>query len=231
MPNVVDLSHLLDANLVIYPGDPKFSSCPHLMLSSDGVNVQCITLGSHAGTHIDAPFHFIEDGKKVDEIPISVFVGRAIVADLTEQGLGRQLRDREEIQWKDLERYEDAMRTQPDAMLLLRTGWSQYWGTQKYFDHPYVSAEAARQIVEIGVRLVGTDTLSPDETVLEGSAGTEHSYFFHKIVLGAGLVIAENLTNLEAIQEGEWVVSLVPLKLGGSDGSPVRACAWRSGQF
>lgn len=231
MANIVDLSHALDSSLTIYPGDPKFSSCPHLTLASDGVNVQCITLGSHAGTHVDAPYHFVEDGKKINEIPISTFMGRAIVADLTVHGIGRELRDREEIQWTDLERYEEAMKTQNDAILLLRTGWSRYWGTQNYFNHPYVSAEAARRIVETGVRLVGIDTLSPDETVVDEAEAAGHEYAFHKIVLGAGVVIAENLTNLESIQEGSWIVSLVPLKLSGSDGSPIRALAWRQGEL
>ena len=82
-----------------------------------------------------------------------------------------------------------------------------------------------------GVRLVGVDTLSPDETVLDAAAAAQHEYAFHKVVLGAGVVIAENLTGLEEIMDGEWVVSMLPLKLGGCDGSPVRAVAWRQGEM
>ena len=229
MAEVIDLSHTLDSSLAVYPGDPSFSSCPHLTLDADGVNVLSISLGSHAGTHVDAPYHFIHDGRKIDEVHISTFIGPAIVVDLTEEGLGRQLANREEIQWKALERYEVTMKTKKNAILLLRTGWSKYWGTQKYFDHPYVSTEAARRIVATGIRLVGIDTLSPDETILGEAEAAVHTYPFHKIVLGADVVIAENLTNLEAIQHGNWVVNLVPLKLSGSDGSPIRACAWRQG--
>lgn len=228
MVEIVDLSHTLDSSLSVYPGDPSFSSCPHLTLDADGVNVQSISLGSHAGTHVDAPYHFIEEGKKINEVSLSTFVGPAIVVDLTEEGIGRHLEDREEIQWKALERYEEAITAQKDALLLLRTGWSKYWGTPKYFDHPYVSTEAARRIVDTGIRLIGIDTLSPDETIL-GEEGKAHTYPFHKIVLSSDVVIAENLANLEAIQHGNWVVSLVPLKLSGSDGSPIRACAWRQG--
>ena len=231
MADVVDLSHDLDSSLSIYPGDPSFSSCPHLTLEADGVNVQSISLGSHAGTHVDAPYHFIADGKKIHEIPLSTFAGPAIVVDLTEDGIGRELKDREEIQWEALARYEEAMTSTKDGILLLRTGWSKYWGTPKYFNHPYVSCEAARRIVAAGVRLVGVDALSPDETILDEAEAATFTYPFHKIVLGAGVVIAENLTNLEAIRHGNWVVSLVPLKLIGSDGSPVRACAWRQGSL
>lgn len=231
MPDIIDLSHTLDSNVTIYPGDPEFSSCPHLTLSADGVNVQRVNLGSHSGTHVDAPYHFIEDGEKIDEIPLSTFVGPAVVVDLTAEGLGRELRDRDVIQWADIAKYEDALTGRKDAILLLRTGWSRHWGTPRYFEHPYLSAEAAQRIVEMGVRLVGVDTLSPDETILDEAAAAQHTYAFHKVVLGAGIVIAENLTNLGAIQKGEWVVSLVPLKLGGCDGSPVRAMAWRKSEL
>ena len=74
-------------------------------------------------------------------------------------------------------------------------------------------------------------TLSPDQTILDEKEAAAFDYPFHKIVLGQGVVIAENLTNLEAIRRGNWVVSLVPLKLIGSDGSPIRACAWKQGTF
>ncbi|GJE94651.1 cyclase family protein [Phanerochaete sordida] len=228
MPDFVDLTHRLDSDIAVYPGDPPFSSCPHLTLSADGVNVARLTFGSHAGTHVDAPIHFVADGKKIDEIPPETFVGPAVVVDLTAQ---RELCDREEVQWADLALCEDALKARPGAILLLRTGWSRYWGTPRYFEHPFLSAEAARRIVATGVRLVGVDTLSPDETVLDEAAAAQHEYAFHKVVLGAGIVIAENLTGLDAIQDGEWVVSLLPLKLGGCDGSPVRAVAWRQGEL
>lgn len=162
-----------------------------------------------------------------------MLVGPAIVVDLTEQGRGRELGDKEAIEWKDLEKYETIMKETRGAILLLRTGWSKYWKERKYFDHPYVSADAARRIVDTGVRVIGVDTLSPDETVLEEDGNAEYpvdAFGFHRVVLGAGAVIAENLTNLDKLQNGEWTISLLPLKIELCDGSPVRACAWRRGE-
>ncbi|KAI0688452.1 putative cyclase [Cytidiella melzeri] len=234
MTEIVDLSYQLNAQTQIYPGDPEFSSCPHLTLSTDGIRVQRISLGSHTGTHIDAPAHFVEDGQTVDDIPLSSLIGPAVVVDLTESGRGRDLQKREIIQVDDLLPYGTRMRRLTEAgesvILLLRTGWSKYWGTEGYVDHPFLSPDAAQWLVDIGIRVLGIDAFSPDETMLVHLEGTPETTFeVHKIILGAGAIIAENLTNLDVIQDGEWTVSLLPLKLEGSDGSPVRACAWRRG--
>ncbi|KJA16439.1 hypothetical protein HYPSUDRAFT_207036 [Hypholoma sublateritium FD-334 SS-4] len=98
--------------------------------------------------------------------------------------------------------------------------------TPAYLAHPYQVAEA---LLARGVALIGTDTLSPDETPAEGSVSA-HAFGFHERFLGAGGVTAENLTNLEALVAaqragGRWIVNLVPLRLDGADGSPVRAFA------
>ncbi|KAI0937750.1 hypothetical protein AcW1_003827 [Taiwanofungus camphoratus] len=127
--------------------------------------------------------------------------------------------------WADLESYETEMHRQQesgqDLIVLIRTGWSRFWGSQTYLDHPYLDREVAEKIIDAGVKTIGIDTLSPDAT-------SEHGDFaVHKVILGAGGAIAENLTDLDKIAEGKWMVNLVPLKIGGSDGSPVRAFAWR----
>lgn len=235
MSTIVDLSHPLDTHMSIYPGDPSFTSCPHLTLSSDGVRVQKLTIGSHTGTHIDAPSHFIAEGRTVDDIPLSDLIGTAVVVDLTASGIGKDLSAREVISWSHLadvqERIITLVQGKQNPIVLIRTGWSRYWATDKYADHPYVSTKVAQKLVDLGVRVIGIDAFSPDETVVEPRPGHEPSFAVHQIILGAGAVIAENLTNLEALAEGQWVVSLVPLKIGGCDGSPVRACAWRKGIF
>jgi len=129
------------------------------------------------------------------------------------------------IEWGDIREYAPQMRE--GVILLLYTGWSQYWGTPKYYDHPYLSREAAKRILESGVRVLGVDALSPDETPYNGVDGT-HGFGVHQEILGAGGVIAENLTNLQALGEGQNMIALVPLNLVGSDGSPVRALAWKA---
>ena len=216
----VDLSHSLNENTQIYPGDPSFSCCPSQTLAKDGFNVLQISMGSHTGTHVDAPYHVIADGKTIDDLPLTAFIGNAVVIPLVEKG------PRERIVWADLEAYENAIRQKallPDGVcVLLYTGWSRFWRTDKYFGHPFLDSDAATKLLALGAKLIGIDTLSPDETRMDEIAP---DFGVHTAVLGAGKVIAENLTNLEEIKNGEWLVNVVPLKLSGSDGSPVRAFA------
>ncbi|KAI0359221.1 putative cyclase [Trametes cingulata] len=218
----VDLSHSLDENVQIYPGDPAYSCCPALTIAKDGLNVHSISVGSHTGTHVDAPYHFVEDGAQIDAIPLSAFIGNAVVIDVTSKGpKGR-------IEWADISPYAHLVRRKaalPEGVfVLLHTGWSKHWQSDTYFDHPFLTRDAAEHLVELGVKLIGVDTLSPDETRVDGSTP---DFGVHEVVLGAGALLAENLTNLEAIQAEHWRVSAVPLKLKGCDGSPVRAFAQR----
>ncbi|KAH8103559.1 putative cyclase [Cristinia sonorae] len=232
---VVDLTQTLEDKLSIYPGDPSFACRPFLTIPKDGLAVVAINLGSHTGTHIDAPSHFIDGGATVDQIPLEKLVGPAVVIDLDGKVGKRQI-----IGWDSLKPWESEMKeavhkqvqrygSSSACMVLIRTGWDRYWGEDTYFDHPFLSSDAASRILELGVTLIGIDTLSPDETLLPSQNAPEpHGDFgVHQAVLGAGHLIVENLTNLGSIVDGEWTVSLLPLKIGGCDGSPIRACAWR----
>ena len=216
----VDLSHTLDEKVQVYPGDPVFSCCPSQTITADGFNVLKISMGSHTGTHVDAPYHFVQAGATIDTMPLSAFVGNAVVIPLTHK------QPREKITWEDLASHEGMIRHKaslPDGVfVLLYTGWPRYWQSDEYHHHPFLDGSAAKKLLDIGVKLIGVDTLSPDETRVDG---TMPDFGVHEVMLGAGKVIAENLTNLQSIQEGDWLVTLVPLKLSGSDGSPVRAFA------
>ena len=220
----VDLSHSLDEDVQVYPGDPTFSCCPSQTLPKDGFNVLQISMGSHTGTHVDAPYHFFDNGSTIDTIPLSAFVGNAVIVPLTHK------LPKDVITWNDIAKYEGVIQEKaalPDGVfVLILTGWSQYWRSDKYLDHPFLDPDVAKKLLVLGVKLVGVDTLSPDETRVDG---TMPDFGVHAAVLGAGMIIAENLTNLKAIQDGDWLVTLVPLKLGGSDGSPVRAFATEAG--
>jgi kynurenine formamidase len=219
----IDLSHpLADSAVQLYPGDPPYTCRPRATVVKDGCSIHDISLCSHTGTHIDAPSHFFADGKTIDQIPLSTLTGPAVVVDLTQ----KQLKERQMIEWSDIKKYAPHM--WEGVILLLCTGWSQYWGTPKYYDHPYLSREAAKRVLELGVRVVGLDTLNPDETPYNG-VESSHGFGVHQEILGAGGVIAENLTNLQALGNGQQnIIALVPLNLVGSDGSPVRALAWKA---
>ncbi|KAF8489674.1 putative cyclase [Gautieria morchelliformis] len=218
---LIDLSYHVDESTQLYPGDPKFSSCPALTLEKDGFNVMSMSLGTHTGTHVDAPSHSIKDGASITALDLSLFQGPALVIDV------RRKQPREQIIWEDLKPYESQM--QKGKIVVLYTGWSMYWKTPKYIDHPFLDRTAAEGLVKAGIRTVAMDSMSPDETVHEGMASTGN-FIAHKVILSEGGVIAENLTNVEAIADGDFTVSFMPLKLTDADGSPVRAVAWRTGQ-
>lgn len=214
---MIDLSHCVDDSTQIYPGDPKFSSCPVLTLDKDGFNVLSISLGTHTGTHVDAPSHSIRDGASITALDLSLFQGPALVIDV------RGKKPRGQIVWEDLQPYEPQMGE--GKIVVLYTGWSKYWKTPKYIDHPFLHRTAAEGLMKAGIRTVGMDSMSPDETVHEGMVSTG-TFVAHEIILSMGGVIAENLTNVEAIANGNFTVSMMPLKLTAADGSPVRAVAW-----
>lgn len=221
MARYIDLSQAYHEDMLLHPDIPKFTCCPLLTHEEHGVSMQQISLVTHCGTHIDAPAHFFNHGATVDNLPLSKLNGPAVIIDVT----GKSPRER--IRWSDISNQRSLLEegASNGGIVLFRTGWSQYWGTQKYFDHPFLDGDIARQLVEMGVQVIGVDAMSPDETKIDVS---ESSFTVHKVTLGAGMVIAENLTNLDKLQAGSWIVSVVPLKITGGDGSPVRAFATRT---
>ena len=213
---IVDLSHPLEDSTPVYPGDPVARFEPATTIDEHGYNVLHVRMGSQTGTHVDAPFHFLADGAGVDELPLDLFLAPAVVADL------RDRPPHSAIRWTDLAPVAD--RLAPGRMLLLHTGWDAHWGTDVYFDHPFLDGEAAERVVAAGVRTIGLDALSLDETVPGGAPSG--GFAAHLAVLGAGGVIVENLRNLAALRSAEPVVSVLPLRITGADGGPVRAVAF-----
>lgn len=235
----IDLTHPLDSETQIYPLDPLFSSNHYATHEKDGYCVHQLSLGTHTGTHIDAPYHFVADGQTIDQMPLETFVSEAVIVDLSEAtlrtdeaGHERSLRARERITWEDLTPYAALMK--PGRMFLVNTGWSKaHYKSDKYLDHPYFAPGVASELVARGIKLVGTDTLNPDETPPTDGAECAEGFGFHEVFLGAGGTIVENLTNLEELihaqkeaPSSKWMINVVPLKLTGADGSPVRAFAY-----
>lgn len=93
----------------------------------DGYNTRFVTIGSHCGTHIDAPFHFFADGKTIDQIPLFDLIAPAVIVDLSH----KNLKARQKITWADLAAYADRFRV--GKIVLMNTGWSKYWGTEAYY--------------------------------------------------------------------------------------------------
>ena len=231
---LIDLTQPLDSNIPVYPGDPPFSSQQSCTVDKDGYSIHALSCSSHVGTHIDAPSHFISDGATIDQLPPSAFIRPALVLDVSYK------KERECISWDAVEPIADRIR--PGTAVLFHTGWSRYWGGGggggRCFDHPWLATDLAERLVALGVRLIGVDAMSLDQSPSpvnddgEGD-GSAHDFGVHRAILGAGGFIVENLTNLDALLDAqkreprsEVIVSVLPLRIVGCDGSPVRAVAW-----
>nr|WP_081639834.1 cyclase family protein [Actinomadura flavalba] len=214
--HLIDLTHPVENAMPVYPGDPEALIVPALTAASDGVNVQRLHLGTHTGTHVDAPFHVNDAWPRLHELPLTRFTGPAVILD------ARDLPPRAPIP--------------PDAVpaglregdvLLVMTGWSVHWNTDTYLAHPYLPEETAAAIVATGVRTVAIDALSVDRTPAPDE--TSFTLAAHRTLCGAGAVIAENLTALHEVHEARTAghqveTSLFPLALT-ADGAPIRAIA------
>lgn len=164
---IVDLTHVLDKTVLTCTGHPSFCCESVTTMDSYGSIVSSIRMGSHTGTHLDAPYHFFPDGRTVEEIPIAQCVGPALVIDVSGKG------PRERILWDDIAHCERHMA--PGVVVLFRTGWSRHWGSAEYFEHPFLDAAAIARVMATGVRAIGLDVLSPDETSLEGTFGGQNT--------------------------------------------------------
>ncbi|RJT01469.1 cyclase family protein [Halococcus sp. IIIV-5B] len=204
----VDLTHRIETEMTVYPGDPPVCVEPHAVYDQDGYRVSVIQLGSHTGTHIDAPSHVLEEGRTLDTYAIEQFTFEAARIDCT------GLSDREPITVENV----------PDDdidLALFWTGWSTHWGTERYLDHPYLAPDAAAVCAERGYA-VGIDTLSPDPTRTQNSEEIDSTGLqAHHTLLGADNLIIENLRNLGELSD-RFELRAYPVALGG-DGAPVRA--------
>lgn len=214
---LVDLSVPLGASTQVYPGDPEVRFEAHATLERDGFRLLAVHLGSQSGTHVDAPYHFSETGKRIDELPLRRFAGPAVIVDATDAGR------RGRIRWSHIQPVADRIRR--DTIVLFRTEWSTRYGTGAYFDHPLLDADACRRLLDRGVRTFGLDAPSIDET--PDGAHSGDGFPVHRLIAGAEGVICENLANLAAVTFPDPFVSLLPIRLEGADGAPVRAVAMR----
>lgn len=209
---IVDLTHPIGTGMPVYPGDPVPRLTPHCTVARDGYNVLRVEMGSQTGTHVDAPVHLQDGNTPVDRMDLSLFVGRGVVFDV------RALAAREPITAAMIAGTAASVR--PGDIALIHTGWARHYGTDDYYDHPYLGADACALLLERGVRAFCLDAPSIDP-----SGDDVAGYPAHHLIADAGGAIAENLCNLELVDFADPLVSILPLKLEGSDGSPVRAVA------
>lgn len=231
--DIVDLSYSFDEHTLYWPNSPSAFELKRQAFgpAAGGYfyasNTFCAP--EHGGTHLDAPIHFAEHGRTIDQIPPRQLIAPAVVIDVTKQSAA----DRDyRLTVDDIKAWEAAHGTIPSgAIAILRTGWGRYYGSRKaYFGDdtpgatdklhfPSFSAEAARLLVEQRhVGAIGLDTPSIDY-------GPSKDFIVHQIAMGAQVPGFENLANLDRLPAtGAWIIAL-PMKIGGGSGGPLRAVA------
>jgi arylformamidase len=205
---IYDVTVPLSKELVVYPGDPQVKINRRTKANEDDAkyNLSRYSFSSHAGTHVDPPFHLIEGGMTVDKLPLELLIGRARVVEVTAPVVDEAV----------LEEFDFTV----DARVLFKTRNSYLW-SQKTFvkDYVYITPGAARSLVNDGIKVVGIDYLSVDKF----GAPPET----HMALLGAGIIIIEGL-DLREVEPGDYELICLPLKVKDGDGAPARVVLRKS---
>ncbi len=201
----IDISMPLHPGMAAFPGDPEFRSTPqHAIARGDAYNVSALAFGSHAGTHLDPPRHFLPDGATTDALDLDVFNGPCDVVDV-DPSHGEVGPD-------------DVARAPAGAeRVLFRTANSARWahGGAFFGDYVALTPAAAAAAAEHRLRLVGIDALSVERD-------TTGAFPVHHLLLGRGILILEGVC-LAAAPPGRYELVCLPLRLAGGDGGPARA--------
>lgn len=197
-----DLSHPIEDGMPTFPGDPIVETLPHATVEDVGYNLTAIGLSSHTGTHVDAPAHVEPDGAPITAYPVERFRYDARVVEC-HAGRGEAIA-------------ADQLPPESDAdLLLFHTGWDARWGTEGYWDHPFLTPACARECADRGVD-VGIDAGSVDGPGADLAA--------HHELLREDCLIIENLRSLGDLPERVPVYAF-PLALKPGDGAPARVVA------
>ncbi len=216
MQQLIDLSHTIEDGTITYKGLPAPLICDYLSREDskqhyeEGTSFQIgkIEMVSNTGTYLDCPFHRYEDGKDLSEIELNKLV------DLNGVVVHVPYQSRLEITEKDFEGIDVL-----DKAVLIRTDWSDHWGTDQYFEnHPFLSKTGAEFLRDSGARIVGIDSHNIDDT-------RKNSRPAHSVLLGEEILIVEHMCNLKVIPPVKFLFSAVPPKFKGVGTFPVRAIA------
>jgi arylformamidase len=193
-----DLTRTISQDMQVYEGDPQPKFDSHATIKDDKVNVTRITLGSHTGTHVDAPWHFLQEGNSIDMEPLDKFIGEAAIIDAS----GKNIITAEEFSGYDI-------RSKDIVLIYTDTG-------DRRTDFAYLDVSAAEWMVEHGLKSVGIDTASVEKYGRKDAP-------VHKMLFASNIGIIENLANLEQFAGSRMFFVCLPLPLKELDGSPARA--------
>ncbi len=209
MQKIIDLTHPINDGMLVYPGDPDVSFGTVHTIKETSYHVSRICMGSHSGTHIDAPGHCLLNNKYVDGLPLDSLIGWAEVLDIGEK------EPNSDITAADLDIYAD--RVHEGARLILKTGWSRMWGQQRFYtDFPNLTQGAVTWLINRKVKLIAIE---------QPSVNRRNHVEVHKALLSANIMLVESIANLDKLSKDRVFIAALPLKLAGLDGSPVRIVA------
>lgn len=199
----IDLTHTLNANIAVFPGDDPIQLDHVKTLESDGFNNYRLSTGMHVGTHIDGPMHMTSDPRMICKLPLEQFAGKGVLIDVRRE---KRIEFREEFRTL----------IQPDDIVVFYSGLDIYFGTPKYFtEYPDFTEKMARFLVAQKVKMIAIDWVSPDH----------HPYPIHDILFKSNILILENLTKVHHLLHAtNFEIYAFPLKVE-ADSSIVRAVA------
>ena len=208
---VIDLTLTVSEKIPTYPGSPK----PHFIewetIPKDGYNLELLFLSTHTGTHIDAPFHFVKNGKKIHEIAPERLVNEAVLIRIGKNS-------NRSISKTDIQNFEQKNgKIENGSTVIFYTGWQKNLNKEFYFtENPGLSVSAAKYLVSKKINMVGIDSPSID-------LGTDSKFSVHHVLAKNNILIVENLANLNKIKSNNFHLITSPLKLKNATGSPIRA--------
>ena len=211
---IVDLTLTVSDKIPTFPGSPQPSFIPWENVKEDGYNLELLFLSTHTGTHMDAPYHFLEKGAKIHEISLKKLVSEAVLIKSKKKG-------GESITKTDIQKFEKKHgKIASFSSVIFYTGWQRNLQKKYYFTkNPGLSVSAAKYLASKKINLVGIDSPSID-------LGKDSKFSVHQIFAKKGMLIVENLANLEKIKSSKFHLVVLPLKLKNATGSPVRAIAF-----
>jgi len=211
---IIDLTLTVSDETPTFPGSPQPSFIPWENVKEDGYNLELLFLSTHTGTHMDAPYHFLEKGAKIHEISLKKLVSETVLIKSKKKG-------GESITKTDIQKFEKKYgKITSFSSVIFYTGWQRNLQKKYYFTkNPGLSVSAAKYLASKKINLVGIDSPSID-------LGKDSKFSVHQIFAKKGILIVENLANLEKIKSPKFHLVVLPLKLKNATGSPVRAIAF-----
>jgi kynurenine formamidase len=212
---------LIDLSQTIHAGMPRIHVLPEVefhavrrIQQGHPLNISELKIATHAGTHVDAPWHFVPDGRTIDQVPLDQLCGTAVIVPIRRNG-------GEAIPAEDLEGSPEPIRA--GDIVVLATGWGEKFNTPAYDLHPHVSEDAARWLVARRVKMLGLDTITVD--LPTSMRPTPFAFPIHHILLENNVLIIENLANLQSIAGRRVKLYAFALAIRGSDAGQARVVA------